>query len=105
MLDVYIAIAEAAVQAIRPEVMGVMVALAVIGMTWAHLSNAITQRQNPISLLIFQFMTVGFFVWLLREWTPITRALMDGMVQLGLKAGGSTMTPQEFLHPSTIAAT
>jgi type IV secretory pathway TrbL component len=84
-LDVYIAVGEAAVQAIRPEVMAVLVSLAVIGMTWAHLSNTITQRQNPISLLIFQFMTVGFFVWLLDNWTTLMNALMGGMIQMGLR--------------------
>lgn len=30
---------------------------------------------------------------------------MGGMIKLGLKAGGSVMTPDQFIHPSTIAAT
>jgi type IV secretion system protein TrbL len=104
LLDTYIALGDAAVRAISPNVMAVLVSLAVIGFTWGHLSNAITQRQNPISLLVFQFMTVGFFVWLLREWDPLMKALMDGMVRLGLKAGGNAMTVDQFLHPSEIAA-
>lgn len=104
MLDAYIAVGDAAIQAIRPEVMFVMVTLAVIGLTWAHLRNTITQRESPVSLLIFQFMLVGFFVWLLDNWNYLMKALMGGMIQLGLKAGGSTMTPEQFLHPSQIAS-
>ncbi|QQP89908.1 P-type conjugative transfer protein TrbL [Skermanella sp. TT6] len=104
LLDAYIAIGDAAVQAIRPDVMFVLITLAVIGLTWAHLRNALTLRESPINLLIMQFMTVGFFVWLLENWSGLMRALMGGMVQLGLKAGGNAMTPDQFLHPSEIAS-
>src|SRR3954453_19873698 len=104
ILDAYIAVAEMAIQAIRPDVMYVFVTLAVIGLTWAHLRNAITQRESPINLLIVQFMMVGFFVWLLDNWGSLMKALMGGMVQLGLKAGGSAMSVDQFLHPSVIAS-
>lgn len=104
MLDAYIAVGDAAIQAIRPEVMYVFVSLCIIGLTWAHLRNAITQRESPINLLIVQFMGVGFFVWLLDNWGSLMNALMGGMIKLGLKAGGSIMTVDEFIHPSNIAA-
>lgn len=104
MLDVYIAVGDAAIQAIRPEVMYVFISLCIIGLTWAHLRNAITQRESPINLLIVQFMGAGFFVWLLDNWGSLMNALMGGMVQLGLKAGGNIMTADQFIHPSQIVA-
>lgn len=105
LLDAYIAVSDAAIQAIRPDVMYVFVSLAVIGLTWTHLRNAISQRESPLNLLIVQFMTVGFFVWLLDNWAGWMKILMGGMVQLGLKAGGSMMTLDQFIHPSVIAST
>ena len=71
LLDAYIAIGDAAVQAIRPDVMFVLITLAVIGLTWAHLRNALTLRESPINLLILQLMMVGFFVWLLENWPHV----------------------------------
>lgn len=74
LLDAYIAVGDAAIQAIQPEVMYVFVSLCIIGLTWAHLRNAITQRESPINLLIVQFMGVGFFVWLLNNWGTLMKA-------------------------------
>lgn len=104
LLDTYIAVGDGAIQAIRPDVMYILVTLAMIGLTWAHLRNAITARESPLNLLIVQFMMVGFFVWLLNNWASLMKVFMEGMIKLGLKAGGFAMSPEQFLHPSEIAA-
>ncbi len=104
LLDTYIAVGDGAIQAIRPDVMFILVTLAMIGLTWAHLRNAITARESPLNLLIVQFMMVGFFVWLLNNWASLMKVFMEGMIRLGLKAGGFAMSPEQFLHPSEIAA-
>jgi type IV secretion system protein TrbL len=104
LLNAYIAIGDAAIIAISPSVMYVFVSLGVIGLTWAHLKNAISQRESPVTLLIVQFMLIGFFVWLLQNWTALTKILMAGMVKMGLLAGGNRMSETDFLHPSKIVA-
>jgi type IV secretion system protein TrbL len=104
LLDAYIAVGDGAIQAIRPDVMYILITLAVIGLTWAHLRNTITQRESSLNLLIVQFMMVGFFVWLLNDWGSLMKVFMEGMIKLGLKAGGFAMSPEQFWHPSEIAS-
>src|SRR5918994_4787454 len=104
LLDTYIAVGDGAIQAIRPDVMYILVTLAMIGLTWAHLRNAITARESSLNLLIIQFMMLGFFVWLLNNWASLMKVFMEGMIKLGLKAGGFAMSPEQFWHPSEIAS-
>ena len=98
LLDTYIAVGDGAIQAIRPDVMYILVTLAMIGLTWAHLRNAITARESPLNLLIVQFMMVGFFVWLLNNWASLMKVFMEGMIKLGLKAGGFAMSPEQTMR-------
>jgi type IV secretion system protein TrbL len=45
----------------------------------------------------------GLFVWLVTSWPSLIGSVLDGFMQVGVRAGGSTMSVSEFTNPSKIA--
>jgi P-type conjugative transfer protein TrbL len=48
--------------------------------------------------LIQRILLIGFVGYLINNWHSLTMMVVDGMTQLGLKAGGSTETFNTFLN-------
>src|SRR5699024_9008420 len=49
-------------------------------------------------------LLIGFFALLINQWQPITEMFMQSFVELGLKAGGNSISAAVFYDPGQIAA-
>jgi type IV secretion system protein TrbL len=48
---------------------------------------------------------IGFFAYLVTHWPTLINTIGEGFVSLGIKAGNSTLTQQQFYNPGAIVAT
>lgn len=103
VLELFMALADVGITRIRPDVMWMFYTLGVIGITWQHIKNLHENKAHPIGLLFGQLMTIGFFVWILNNYTDLTTAFYLSMIKLGLIAGGlDDIDPKSFGHPSSL---
>jgi type IV secretion system protein TrbL len=62
--------------------------------------------EGMIRGLVGKILLIGFVMLLVQHWSSYTDDIGTGLTQLGLKAGGSTITPAAFLQdPISIAGT
>ncbi len=58
---------------------------------------AIDETGSILPTLFRKIMLIGFFIYVVNDWQGLTSTIIRGFVQLGLKAGASTMTPDTFM--------
>lgn len=64
---------------------------------------ALWSREGSFEGLAAKALTYGFWALIVAQWITLAPKVINGFVFLGLTAGGSTMTVQEFTNPSEIA--
>ena len=62
------------------------------------------RRELDVALLVTKTLTAAVFGWLIKEWVPLTKALLTGFMGAGLKAGGDVLTETDFTNPDRILA-
>jgi type IV secretion system protein TrbL len=77
--------------------------LVAIDVTLAALFWSWSSGDDIIARLIKKTLYVGFFAFLLSNFNGLARVLFESFSGLGLKAAGSGLTAQDFLHPGKIA--
>jgi type IV secretion system protein TrbL len=103
VLAAYTNLADLAVKNISSEVMWLFFTLATIGFVWQHIKNMAGEKSHPIGLLFGQLIVIGFFVWILNNYTWITSQFYLSMINLGLIAGGiEGVDPAKFGNPSSL---
>lgn len=75
----------------------------VLSLTLAGLFWALSENGDVLAPFLRKVLIIGFFAFLVNQWQPITQTFMDSFVQLGLKAGGNTISPAVFFDPGQIA--
>jgi type IV secretion system protein TrbL len=93
--------------AIQPSVNFIMAGMITIvivltaGLTWAF-----GDFEGMIKGLVGKILLIGFILLMVQHWQAYTDDIGTGLTQLGLKAGGSSLTPAAFLqNPVTITHT
>jgi type IV secretion system protein TrbL len=71
-------------------------ALAAVFALWAR-------SDDGLSWLAQKALVFGFWVFLVAQWMTLMPTVIEGFIWVGLRAGGSRMTVQEFTNPSAIA--
>ena len=75
-----------------------IVELALIGLWWAW------GTERDLTGLVVKIIAIGFVAVLIKQWHLLTHLLVDGFIQIGLKAGGDVISLTDFTDPGNIAA-
>ncbi|OZB19112.1 MAG: P-type conjugative transfer protein TrbL [Hyphomonas sp. 34-62-18] len=77
--------------------------LIVIDITLAGLFWALSENSDVIAGLIKKVLYVGFFAFIIGNFSLLAGIVFDSFAQLGLTAGGSVMTAEDLLRPGFVA--
>jgi type IV secretion system protein TrbL len=75
-----------------------IVELALIGLWWAW------GTERDLTGLVVKIIAIGCVAVLIKQWHMLTHLLVDGFIQIGLKAGGDVISLSDFTDPGNIAA-
>ena len=78
--------------------------LIAIDITLAGLFWALSQNAEIIAGLLKKVLYVGFFAFVIGNFSILANIVFDSFAALGLRAGGSTMTAADLLRPGFIAS-
>lgn len=81
---------------------GIMIVLtvALTGIYWALSDNRASLAAGFSKILL-----IGFFAYLINDWQGLSETLYAGFIELGLLAGGSSLSASDFLNPGAIIET
>jgi type IV secretion system protein TrbL len=77
--------------------------LVAIDITLAGLFWALASDEDVIARLIRKTLYVGFFAFLIGNFNTLAKVIFNSFAGLGLKAAGSSLTPDQFIQPGRIA--
>lgn len=80
-------------------IFGLMIALvvALTGIQWALSSN-----REVLASGFGKVLLIGFFAYIINDWHQLSETLQVGFIQLGLTAGGGSLSQGDFLNPGAI---
>ncbi|MDY7099247.1 MAG: P-type conjugative transfer protein TrbL [Pseudomonadota bacterium] len=78
--------------------------LIAIDITLAGLFWALSQNNDVIASLLKKVLYVGFFAFIIGNFALLAGIVFDSFAELGIKAGGGTMTASDLLRPGYIAS-
>lgn len=78
--------------------------LIAIDITLAGLFWALSQNTDVIANLLKKVLYVGFFAFIIGNFALLAGIVFDSFAELGIKAGGGTMTAADLLRPGYIAS-
>jgi type IV secretion system protein TrbL len=85
------------------EVKYLSLTLIAIDITLAGLFWALAGDEDVIARLIKKTLYIGFFAFLIGNFNKLSEIIFNSFSTLGLKAAGSGLSANDFLHPSRIA--
>lgn len=74
--------------------------IALAGIFWALADNT-----NVLGQLLKKVLYVGFFAFIIGNFSFLASIIFDSFADLGLKAGGAGMTHEDLMRPGFVAAT
>ena len=77
--------------------------LIAIDITLAGLFWALSQNTDVIAGLLKKVLYVGFFAFIIGNFSLLANIVFDSFAELGVTAGGGTMTADDLLRPGFIA--
>jgi len=82
-------------------VFGLLIALvvALTGIQWAMSPN-----REVLASGFGKVLLIGAFAWLINDWQQLSETIYAGFIELGLTAGGGSLTRADFLNPGAILA-
>lgn len=90
---------------IQGDVQTIFGLLVVISLGLSALLWAIDENRNVPAALIRKVMLFGLFAWLITGWRALSLTIVNGLVALGLKAGGGRLGVSDVLEaPSMVVA-
>lgn len=80
-------------------VFGLMIALvvALTGIQWA-----LSPNREVLASAFGKVLLIGAFAWLINDWQALSETIYAGFLELGLTAGGGSLSRAEFLNPGAI---
>ena len=82
-------------------VFGLLIALvvALTGIQWAMSPN-----REVLASGFGKVLLIGAFAWLINDWQRLSETIYAGFIELGLTAGGGSLSRADFLNPGAILA-
>lgn len=80
-------------------VFGLMIVLvvALTGVQWALSAN-----REILAAGFGKVLLIGVFTWLINDWQALSETIYAGFLELGLTAGGGSLSRAEFLNPGAV---
>ncbi len=75
----------------------IILVVALTGIQWALSSN-----REILAAGFGKVLLIGAFAWLINDWQQLSETLYAGFLELGLTAGGGSLSRAEFLNPGAI---
>lgn len=75
----------------------IVLVIAMTGIQWALSSN-----REVLATGFGKVLLIGAFAWLINDWQQLSETLYAGFLELGLTAGGGSLSREEFLNPGAI---
>lgn len=79
--------------------------LIAIDITLAGIFWAMSDNTNVIGQLLKKVLYVGFFAFIIGNFALLSGIIFDSFAELGLRAGGSTITANDLMRPGFVANT
>lgn len=82
-------------------VFGLLIALvvALTGVQWA-----LSPNREVLASGFGKVLLIGAFAWLINDWQRLSETIYAGFLELGLTAGGGSLSRADFLNPGAILA-
>jgi type IV secretion system protein TrbL len=82
-------------------VFGLLIALvvALTGIQWA-----LSPNREVLASGFGKVLLIGTFAWLINDWQQLSETIYAGFIELGLTAGGGSLSRADFLNPGAILA-
>ncbi|WOR14366.1 P-type conjugative transfer protein TrbL [Hyphomonas sp. FCG-A18] len=103
-LDTFIRYIDSGFGLLAGDVAYLTTTLIAIDITLAGLFWALSQNNDVIASLLKKVLYVGFFAFIIGNFALLAGIVFDSFAELGIKAGGSTMTAADLLRPGYIAS-
>lgn len=80
-------------------VFGLMITLvvALTGIQWA-----LSPNREVLASGFGKVLLIGAFAWIINDWQALSETIYAGFLELGLTAGGGSLSREEFLNPGAI---
>lgn len=80
-------------------VFGLLIALvvALTGIQWA-----LSPNREVLAAGFGKVLLIGAFAWIINDWQALSETIYAGFLELGLTAGGGSLSREEFLNPGAI---
>jgi type IV secretion system protein TrbL len=80
-------------------VFGLLIALvvALTGIQWA-----LSPNREVLASGFGKVLLIGAFAWIINDWQTLSETIYAGFLELGLTAGGGSLSREEFLNPGAI---
>ena len=80
-------------------IFGLMITL-VVALTGIHW--ALSPNRDLLAAAFGKVLLIGAFAWLINDWRALSETIYAGFIELGLAAGGGSLTRADFLNPGAI---
>lgn len=89
----------AALQGSVNGVFGLLIALvvALTGIQWA-----LSPNREILASGFGKVLLIGAFAWIINDWQALSETIYAGFLELGLTAGGGSLSREEFLNPGAV---
>lgn len=89
----------AALQGSVNGVFGLLIVLvvALTGMQWA-----LSPNREVLASGFGKVLLIGTFAWIINDWQVLSETIYAGFLELGLTAGGGSLSREEFLNPGAV---
>ncbi|WP_428410566.1 P-type conjugative transfer protein TrbL [Hyphococcus sp.] len=88
---------------LSPDVAYLTTILIAIDITLAGLFWAMAENTNVVAQLIKKVLYVGFFAFIIGNFAFLSGVIFDSFAELGLRAGGGSMTAADLMRPGFVA--
>lgn len=77
----------------------IVLVVALTGIQWAMSPN-----REVLASGFGKVLLIGAFAWLINDWQQLSETIYAGFLELGLTAGGGSLTREQFLNPGAVLA-
>ena len=83
-------------------IFGLMIVLvtALTGLNWI-----LSPQRDILAGAFAKVLLVGAFAWLINDWRALAETIQAGFLEIGLAAGGGSLSPADFLNPGAVLET
>lgn len=90
--------------ALQGSVNGVFALLIALVVALTGIQWALSPNREVLAAGFGKVLLIGAFAWLINDWQRLSETIWAGFIELGLTAGGGSLSRADFLNPGAILA-